>query len=157
MIIRFILKNQKGLTLLELMIALALTAVIISSALLFFGTGIGVNSTEIIRAENQTNIRFAMTYLTKELRSADSIQVNTVTDKIMITRGTDAKTYELKNHILFVIDGGTENELILDVERFDVAFDAGRKVLSITIRSNSDDRVDVEQTIDLYLENVTEQ
>lgn len=87
--------NSRGITLIELLIALSLVGIVISlaAALFFFG-----NKSFSVQSE-QTSIvadaRYTMDYLTRQIRKANSVEVDGNTLIV------DSDVIELKDNILY--------------------------------------------------------
>jgi prepilin-type N-terminal cleavage/methylation domain-containing protein len=92
-------KSNKGVTLIELLAALSLLSIIIilASSIQMFGQKQSkVESTDI---QNQSNVRLAMSILTKEIRSADSVGVPS-NNQLTITKSTSTDIYKFENNAL---------------------------------------------------------
>ncbi|MGJ7920538.1 prepilin-type N-terminal cleavage/methylation domain-containing protein [Neobacillus sp. LXY-4] len=88
-------KNEKGLTLLELLITLALVSMVLlmaTSVHLFGQKQMNSQSNEV---QNQSNVRLALNIVTKEIRKASSVSV---ANNVLTINGTDV--YKLENNIL---------------------------------------------------------
>lgn len=91
----FIKKNEKGITLIELLAALALVSMVIllASSVQLFGQKQVNNQTNEI--QNQSNVRLALNIVTKEIRKASNVSV---TNNVLTINNTDI--YKLENNIL---------------------------------------------------------
>jgi prepilin-type N-terminal cleavage/methylation domain-containing protein len=103
--------NQKGVTLIELLLAIALlsTVLLLANSLHLFGQKQMTNQTEEI--QNQSNVRLAMNIITKEIRKASTANVS---NNALIINGTDV--YKLDNSCL------TKNgqPLVTDLQKIDI-------------------------------------
>lgn len=87
------MNNEKGVTLIELIVSLAIFSIIISVTLsiLLFGSRTFKKQTET--TNDLINIRHAIDYLTKEIRKSDSINI---TDDVLTLNNQDV--YKLENN-----------------------------------------------------------
>jgi type IV pilus assembly protein PilW len=69
------MKIQKGFTLIELMIALALGLIVVAAAAMLFLTGVKSSQVQQGMADLQDNANFGLNYITQDLRLAN---LNTV-------------------------------------------------------------------------------
>lgn len=72
---KFILKNNKGATLLELLIYMAILAGFLSVVMNIFFMITGSSAKEEARSEVQQNLRFASTQIVNDIRTAKSINL----------------------------------------------------------------------------------
>jgi len=69
------LKSEKGITLVELIIAIGLIAIVITLGFMFYFTGVRAFDRNIDRAEIQQNVRHSMSYISKRLLNANNAVV----------------------------------------------------------------------------------
>jgi prepilin-type N-terminal cleavage/methylation domain-containing protein len=89
------IRKNKGVTLIELIISLAILSILISltfSTLLFSSKSFDSQAGSI---ENLSNVRNAISYITREIRKSDSIDV---TDNILTLNGMDI--YKSENNTI---------------------------------------------------------
>lgn len=91
----YIKKNEKGITLIELLVALSLVSMVIllASSVQLFGQKQVNNQTNEI--QNQSNVRLALNIITKEIRKASNVSV---TNNVLTINNSDI--YKLENNIL---------------------------------------------------------
>lgn len=70
--------NEKGITLMELILALSLVSIILTLIASFYHFGALSFSNESVRSSNQQNMRLVMNDITKEIRNADASSTITV-------------------------------------------------------------------------------
>ncbi|QUH26660.1 prepilin-type N-terminal cleavage/methylation domain-containing protein [Serpentinicella alkaliphila] len=81
---RLTVKNNKGLTLLEMMIVLALLSIIMIVGYSIFSYSIKGYYTQTYNVNNQSNVRSAIRDITREIRRADNSNINVSTGSIDI-------------------------------------------------------------------------
>jgi Tfp pilus assembly protein PilW len=117
------IKNENGITLIELLVSLALLGTIIGliSSVHIFGQKQFTSQSKQI--QHESNVRYAMNMITKEVRSSPTIAVSNNTIQ------TSTSLFELKGTDLFKGDEVLEE----DIGEFTVQ-QSGNKI-SITIKS----------------------
>jgi prepilin-type N-terminal cleavage/methylation domain-containing protein len=117
------IKNENGITLIELLVALALLGTIIGliSSVHIFGQKQFTSQSKQI--QHESNVRYAMNMITKEVRSSPTIAVSNNTIQ------TSTSLFELKGTDLFKGDVVLEE----DIGEF-IVQQSGNKI-SITIKS----------------------
>jgi prepilin-type N-terminal cleavage/methylation domain-containing protein len=121
-------KNQKGVTLIELLAAITLLSIVLllTNSIHLFGQKQMVDqSTEI---QNQSNVRLAMDIVTKQIRKASTIYVDNYG---VLTLDTDI--YKLDNNSL------TKNNqpLVTNLQRFDIQYDGSKIKVTIADLPNT--------------------
>jgi prepilin-type N-terminal cleavage/methylation domain-containing protein len=121
-------KNQKGVTLIELLAAIALLSIVLllaNSIHLFGQKQMTDQTTEI---QNQANVRLAMDIITKQVRKASTIYVDNYG---VLTLDTDI--YKLDNNNL------TKNNqpLVTNLQKFDLQYDGNKIKVTIADLPNS--------------------
>lgn len=118
------IKNKKGVTLIELLIVLSILSIIISLAFSVIFVGTKNFSVQTANVNNQSNVRYALNIISRDIRKAESVTVSEHTITI-----DDSFEYKLENNEL--LKG--EQILATDVETFHIT-KVGNK---ITIEINS--------------------
>lgn len=134
------LRNEKGVTLVELLAVLALLGIVIlliSNAHMFGQKQFVSQSAQI---ENESNVRYAMNVITKEVRRAEMVTV------LADTLQTNSNTFELRGNNLYK-DGSV---LIEGVEKFSVQENDGKITITIKSMPNEFEKVATLST-DLYI------
>jgi prepilin-type N-terminal cleavage/methylation domain-containing protein len=116
--------DKKGLTLVELIIAMSLLAVIITMGFSVYITGVKAFNQNASTVDNQSNVRYAMSYITRQLRKAADVQVN---GTCLIIDGVDE--YHLTRNTLMKND----NQLVTGISLFTIT--KNDDILQITITS----------------------
>jgi prepilin-type N-terminal cleavage/methylation domain-containing protein len=134
------LKSEKGVTLIELLAALALLSLILllASSLHLFGQKQTKNqATEI---QGQSNVTLAMNVITKEIRSAQN--VSALNNVLTITKIDNSKDeYKLESYTL----KKNNQPLISDIKEFTLVPSADN--ITITISSNTNPQTTLKTTI----------
>jgi prepilin-type N-terminal cleavage/methylation domain-containing protein len=87
--------KRKGMTLIELIVALFILSIVIMMGYSMSIFGIRNFSNQSSAVNNQSNIRYAMSYISKEIRKAESITVSD--NKIKVNNTTE---YKLEGNII---------------------------------------------------------
>jgi prepilin-type N-terminal cleavage/methylation domain-containing protein len=134
-------RNNKGVTLIELLAALSLLSIIIvlaSSVHIFGQKQTNDQTTEI---QNQANVRLAMKIMTKEIRGAQSVTYNSSTKELAINKSNTTDIYKFANNIL------TKNNQPLFSNLQSCTFVPDSNKVTITITSNSASSITLKATI----------
>lgn len=134
------LKSEKGVTLIELLAALALLSLILllASSLHLFGQKQTKNQT--VEIQSQSNVTLAMNVITKEIRSAQN--VSALNNVLTITKIDNSKDdYKLENFTL----KKNSQPLISDIKEFTLVPSTDN--ITITISSNSTPQTTLKATI----------
>lgn len=122
-------KNQKGVTLIELLAAIALLSVVLllANSLHIFGQNQMTNQTTEI--QNQSNVRLAMEIITKQIRKASTINVDS--NGVLTLDNTDI--YKLDNNSL------TKNSqpLVTNLQTFNIQYDGSKVIITIADLPNT--------------------
>lgn len=88
-------RGQRGFSLIELLVVLAVASVLSAAVLVTFITTLDTFATQEIRIQNQDQARLAMDQLTRFIRMATSSAVNTTTqsDAIVVAQATEIVFY----------------------------------------------------------------
>lgn len=138
-----VFKNEKGMTLIELLAALALMSIIIAliGSAHIFGQKQYRNQTEEINYQEQ--VRYVMATITKEIRSTEADQVSVISDN-EITIG--ANNYELVQPNFY------ENSTVLSdhISNFILDEEDGKIEISISSLPNRNGKIETLSTV-IYL------
>ena len=69
------MKNNKGVTLVELVIAMALISIVLALGYSLYYFGFNSVTDQLDMIDNQTNVRLAVKYITQELRRAQHVMI----------------------------------------------------------------------------------
>ncbi len=121
------IKNKKGVTLIELLVVLSIISIIISLAFSVFFVGTKNFSAQTANTNNQSNVRYALSIISRDIRKADSVTIseNTIT--------IDAFEYKLENNEL--LKG--EQILATDIEDFSIEKEGNKITIEINSLANS--------------------
>ncbi|NLT93958.1 MAG: prepilin-type N-terminal cleavage/methylation domain-containing protein [Clostridia bacterium] len=126
--------NNKGFTLVELLISLGLLGLIISAASFMYFTGVqGFNRSEN-QVKVQQNLRIAMNTLSSEIRKADGITIHPDERKIdLFFHDGSAKSYEFdwSQKEIRLSDSNSTVAMYIDDCRF--GYDSGTNLIKITL------------------------
>lgn len=123
--------GEKGFTLLEVLLALAISAMVfqVAYALLFAGYTSYKRISAMVDA--QENVRLAMGHIMRSLRQVDhGSQVAVDTDNHVLI--VDNRRFYLNNGSLYEEIDGTANELAYGITQFSVSRDGLKVVITIT-------------------------
>ncbi len=84
-----ILRRKKGFTLVELLVTIALIAVVASLMFTFFGQGLSLYTEETKSADEQMNLRQVLSDITNKVRLADASGISCTSDVLTV----DGTTY----------------------------------------------------------------
>ncbi|WP_162880788.1 PilW family protein [Paraliobacillus sediminis] len=136
-------KNEKGMTLIELLAALALMSIIIAliGSAHIFGQKQYRNQTEEINYQEQ--VRYVMATITKEIRSTEADQVSVISEN-EITIGTNS--YELVQPIFY------KNSTVLSdqISDFNIVEKDGKLEILISSLQNRNGKIETLSTV-IYL------
>ena len=111
--IRELKENKKGITLVELLIAIALLSIVLAAAfnLFFFNNRLFVRGTSL--SQVQFDVRMASQHVTKELRNSSEISTtnSSLTNTIDLSTLTDK--YPLIKDVSFEIDKRADSFVVL--------------------------------------------
>jgi prepilin-type N-terminal cleavage/methylation domain-containing protein len=153
-------KNNKGLTLIEMMVVVVIISFLVIGLVTFFSGGIRAWIAGNNQLEAQRNARQAIDYMVKEIRKADKVEFGSDGDTIKVhippfdsdpVQTAYSVTYELADPYLRRIKGGGFNDIIDNVWRlvftyYDIN---GNEITSITSSDNSVTRVRIQLEVDV--------
>ncbi|SNR86457.1 prepilin-type N-terminal cleavage/methylation domain-containing protein [Anaerovirgula multivorans] len=123
------IQNRKGITLIELLMVLSVMSIIVVLSFSVYIFGMKSFTLQSTNVENQSNVRYATSYITKEIRKAESVEV---LGNILTINGTDE--YKLVDNIIW----RNSNELVTGIEHFNMSKSGNKISLEIISLSNSD-------------------
>jgi prepilin-type N-terminal cleavage/methylation domain-containing protein len=121
--------NDKGMTLLELILAVVLVSIILAVVFMFYHFGSVSFENESISASNQQNLRLIMNDITKEIRNHSDEQITV--DQASSTITIDTVVYRLNGNSLMK----NSNLLMDNVGKFDVS--KNNNIISVEIESTA--------------------
>ena len=152
--------RQGGFTLIELLIAVALTAVVAALAYGVLFQGLTNFTAESEEVEAQSNVRYALTYLSRQIRGGESVAVEAAYKTYGVALCVDAATYYYSNNMVYEAvdaDGNGEPDsdpvpLVAGIGSIGISMTEPGKRLTMTITSIADSRGHtVTETMDIYL------
>ncbi|NLV22964.1 MAG: hypothetical protein GXY49_13460 [Syntrophomonadaceae bacterium] len=120
--------DEKGITLIELILAAALVSIILGIVAMFYYFGMLSFDNDSIRANNQQNMRLVINDITKEIRNVGADETITV-DQANSTITIDTIVYKLQGNKIMK----NSNVLMENVNRFDVSLNGN--YVSVEIES----------------------
>lgn len=129
--------KQKGMTLIELVIGLGLMSIVLAVLYAIFFTGLKSFDREIENANSQTTARQTLSYIGREIRRADNIEVYGDNRGLVVEYGGSEIEYEFNdsNNILYRVKNETKNPMIEGIEEFNIEELGGTYILEITVIS----------------------
>lgn len=122
------IKNKKGVTLIELIIVLSILSIVSSLAYSVYYFGLKNFNTQTVNVNNQSNVRYALSIISKDIRKSDSV---TVSANIITIDGTIE--YKLDGNVLMK----NGNNLVIDIETFNITRAGNKMTMEITSLPNS--------------------
>lgn len=129
--------EQKGMTLIELVIGLGLMSMVLAVLYAIFFTGLKSFDRQMENANNQTTARQTLSYIGREIRRADNIEVYDDNKGLVVEYGGSEIEYEFNhlNNILYRVKNGTKNPMIEGIKDFNIEELHGTYFLNITVIS----------------------
>ncbi|GGH86076.1 prepilin-type N-terminal cleavage/methylation domain-containing protein [Pullulanibacillus pueri] len=145
---RSAIKNTRGLTLVEVLAVIVLLTLVflLANALHLFGLKQYDIQTEEIK--NQSQVRLAMIELTKEIRSADRVEVSETHDRFTITHSDQIKTFTLNKQDHTIDKNG--HPLIEGISTFSIIQSGSKITLTLKSLPNKSGE-SVERSTDFYI------
>lgn len=132
------IKNKKGITLIELIISLAIIALVFALITPLFLTGVEYSTIVTGFVQDQTNLRKIMTDISREIRDAEADQVVLVSaSEIIVGNSTYKYNAETKEISKFFVDTNTSVIVCSRVEFFLVS--KTDDVIQIEVRAEGDE------------------
>ena len=129
--------KQKGMTLIELVIGLGLMSMVLAVLYAVFFTGLKSIDRQMENANSQTTARQTLSYIGREIRRADKIEVDVDNKGLKVEYGESEIKYEFNhlNNILYRVKNGTKNPMIEGIKDFNIEELHGTYFLNITVIS----------------------
>ena len=129
--------EQKGMTLIELVIGLGLMSMVLAVLYAVFFTGLKSIDRQMENANNQATARQTLSYIGREIRRADNIEVYDDNKGLVVKYGESEIEYEFNhlNNILYRVKNGTKNPMIEGIKDFNIEELGGTYFLNITVIS----------------------
>ena len=129
--------KQKGMTLIELVIGLGLMSMVLAVLYAIFFTGLKSFDRQIENANNQTTARQTLSYIGREIRRADKIEVDVDNKGLKVEYSGSEIKYEFNrlNNILYRVKNGTKNQMIECIKDFNIEYSEYTYFLNITVIS----------------------
>ena len=131
--------KQKGMTLIELVIGLGLMSMVLAVLYAVFFTGLKSIDRQMENANNQATARQTLSYIGREIRRADNIEVYDDNKGLVVEYGGSVIEYEFNhlNNILYRVKNGTKNPMIEGIKDFNIEYsdDTYFYFLNITVIS----------------------
>ena len=129
--------KQKGMTLIELVIGLGLMSMVLAVLYAVFFTGLKSIDRQMENANSQTTARQTLSYIGREIRRADKIEVDVDNKGLKVEYGESEIKYEFNhlNNILYRVKNGTKNPMIEGIKDFNIEELDDTYFLNITVIS----------------------
>jgi prepilin-type N-terminal cleavage/methylation domain-containing protein len=130
--------NNKGFTMVELLISLGLLGLIITAAGFFYFTGVeGFNRSEN-QVKVQQNLRVAMNTLSSEVRRADKIHIDLDKTKIKLTVSDgSSRSYEFISSDKEIRLAESNSTVAMYIEDCRFQYDDGSNLIKITLSNQA--------------------
>ena len=130
--------KQKGMTLIELVIGLGLMSMVLAVLYAIFFTGLKSFDRQMENANSQTTARQTLSYIGREIRRADKIEVDVDNKGLKVEYGGSEIKYEFDqlNKILYRIKNGTKNPMIEGIKDFNIEEIDSTYILNIKVSSD---------------------
>ena len=150
--------RQEGFTLIELLIAAALTAVVAALAYGVLFQGLMNFTAESEEVESQSNVRYGLTYLSRQIRKGDSVEVNIGYKTYGVALCIDKMTYYYSDHMVYEAvdedgDGEPDHDpvpLVAGIGSLSISKSDNRITMTITSIPDSRSHT-VTETMDIFL------
>lgn len=151
------IKTQKGLSLIELMITLAVLSIIILGLVVFFTGGVRAWITGQYQLEAQRNARQAMESMVREIRHGESIVSNSDDDTIIVSVPAlgSASAYSVTYDLSGTTISRGVNPLISNVQSLILEYykNDGTQVASPVPSDNEVSKIHIELQVDVDKDN----
>ena len=144
--------RQEGFTLIELLIAVAVTAVVAALAYGVLFQGLANFSAESEEVEAQSNVRYALTYLSRQIRKGTSITVEDPYGSFGKALNVDGIHYYRDGQYIYEDDPDADDPIPLVAGIGSMSIAKSGAQITMTITSIADSRGNtVTETMDIYL------
>lgn len=126
--------NKKGITLIELVIAIGLLSVVMAMGYSLYLTGVKGFLRETTSVDNQFQVRYASSTIGRQIRRADTVKIDAGKLKLTYPDGSSL-VYQLQGDAIM----GGSNKLVEGIIRFQVSRIGDTVFLTIQSKENSDD------------------
>lgn len=143
-------KSNKGLSLIELLIALSLVGLVLSAAGMLYFSGLKGWERSSSQTEVQQNLRIAMHTLNSEIRKADKIKIFKDQKKIVLTYDDDTvKTYLFDSLTKEIRLGESGSTVAMHIE--DCSFEYSTNLIKISLIVSSTGKIEsMDYTFRIY-------
>jgi type II secretory pathway component PulJ len=126
------------MTLIELVIGLGLMSMVLAVLYAIFFTGLKSFDRQMENANNQTTARQTLSYIGREIRRADDIEIDINKKGLKVEYGGSEIKYEFDqlNKILYRIKNGTKNPMIEGIKDFNIEEIDSTYILNIKVSSD---------------------
>ena len=116
--------EQKGMTLIELVIGLGLMSMVLAVLYAVFFTGLKSIDRQMENANNQATARQTLSYIGREIRRAENIKVYDDNKGLVVEYGGSEIEYKFNhlNNILYRVKNGTKNPMIEGIKDFNIEY-----------------------------------
>lgn len=143
--------RQEGFTLIELLIAVAVTAVVAALAYGVLFQGLANFSAESEEVEAQSNVRYGLTYLSREIRGGESVAVESHYATYGAALNVDGTYYYRNGGYVYKKEKDKDpTPLVAGIQSLSINKDDNRIVITITSTADSRGHT-VTETMDIYL------
>ena len=126
--------NKKGITLIELIIAIGILSMVLALGYSLYLTGVRGFLRETTSVDNQFKVRHASTTIGRQIRRADTVTVDGGKLKLTYPNGSSL-VYRLQGNVIME---GT-NKLVEGINTFTASITGNTIFLTIESKENSDD------------------
>ena len=154
------MKDNKGFTLIELVVVIAIGAVILLTIYSFFASGVKGYSRGITTANNQTNVRRVSNEIAKQIRRSSAVEITNPTtltlshssgeEKTIIKFNSGSNTIEAEYYDISPSGNVTPNrtgKLAERIGNFTVAKSGNKTTVTVESIGNTDGHVDKLETV----------
>lgn len=124
-------KDIKGITLVELIIAMTIASIAVAALYSIFSYGLRNFHSQSTSADNQANVRMALNFIGREIRKADKVEINNNVIKVTHKNGDIVRYKQVGSDIR-----RGDNPLIDSIESFTATLEGNHIVL--TVESKAD-------------------
>ncbi len=130
-------KCNKGISLIELVVVIALVSLILTLVYMIFLSGLNDFRMEYSNVDNQFIVRQSMSFVIREIRRADIVKVNNGQLRLTFHIGDEKKTAEYRvnpeNDTLYQVVNGVWEPLAVGIKRFEIIDKSNEEVIFFEI------------------------